>query len=97
MVQSPHDYKKYCSEPIRVKTTSNFNLIENTKTWKFDEFFVSIEEPINCEMFHKAVFFDKRSEVDLFLEQGNRKELLETPDRMGYTALMIAVLRDHLE
>jgi hypothetical protein len=48
-------------------------------------------------MFHKAVFFDKRSEVELFLQQGISKELLEIPDRMGYTALMIAVLKDHIE
>ena len=62
------------------------------------EYFNKIEEPFNCELFHKAVFFDKRSEINIILEENkNNTRLFETPDRLGNTALMIAVLRDHHE
>jgi len=53
---------------------------------------------VNCDIFHKAVFFDKRNEIESFLtdDQKNTK-LFEIPDKLGNTAMMIAVIRDHVE
>jgi len=56
------------------------------------------EEPVNCDLFHRAVFFDKRNEIESFLKEGiNKQNLFEIPDKLGNTALMIAVIRDHVE
>lgn len=55
------------------------------------------KEPINGELFHKAIFLDNKKEISNMLDSPNGEKLFSIPDRLGNLPLMMCIVRDNVE
>jgi hypothetical protein len=58
---------------------------------------VPSEEPLNGEMFHRAIMLSRQDELNKMLESPNGCRFLEIPDKLGNLPLMIAIIRNNIE
>lgn len=55
------------------------------------------KEPINGEALQKAIFLDRRADVEKICESPEGRRLLEIPDKFGHFPLMIAANKNNLD
>ncbi|CAF0868090.1 unnamed protein product [Brachionus calyciflorus] len=54
-------------------------------------------EPLNGELFHKAITLDRKSDIEKMLQSSIGERLLQIPDKFGNLPLMIAIIRNNFD
>ena len=97
----PYNEKSEYSSACTVKTTSKhfdyYIYLFFFYTKNNNIFIIQIEEPVNGELFQKAIFLDRKSDLQKMLELPNGHKFLEIPDKFDNLPLMIAIIKNNFE
>ena len=55
------------------------------------------EEPLNGEVFQKAIILERKADLEKMLDLPNGHKFLEIPDKFDNLPLMITIIRNNFE